>query len=65
MKVSFSCCFLLKLVLNNLLTKLTICSTEYFEKRVWMEDTVGTWSILHNFLNLELLFSSLTTKDNS
>ena len=40
---------LLKLILNNLLTKSTICLTEYLEERVWIEDTVGTWSMLHNF----------------
>ena len=63
-KISFSCYFLLKLILNNLLIKSTIYSIEYLEKRVWIEDTVGTWFMLHNFFNLELLFSSSTTKDN-
>ena len=48
-KISFSCCFLLKLILNNLLTKLTFYLTEYLEKRVGIKDTVGTWSMLHNF----------------
>ena len=48
-KISFSCYFLLKLILNNLLTKSTICLTEYLEKRDGIKDTVGTWSMLHNF----------------
>ncbi len=63
-KVNFLLCLGVKLVFNNLLTKLTIVLMLILDKRVITEFNVGTSFMLHNFLSCELFFNLSKMNDN-
>ena len=57
-KVNLFLCLRVKLVLNNLFTKLTMVVMLILDKRVIMEFKLGILEMLQNFLNCELFFNS-------